>query len=140
MKEPVERTIDGRVYTFYRMSPMKSVEMIPKILNLLGPGLVEALNSKGLVGDVNVGALVGGLFGKLDSNNLKDIVNGMLEQVHAKGKGEVSQHFDELFTGDVKHLFKVVFEAMKVEYSCFFVGLPGFDGVIKAFRGMTQDQ
>jgi len=124
-REAVEKDIDGEVYTFYQMKPRKSLKVLVKIFKLVGASIGKA--AEGMAGketesilDIDIGAIMGLLADRLDETETEQVIDLLLEQVHHKGKGEVSKAFDDLFTGRMSHLLKVAGAAMEVEYADFF--------------------
>lgn len=133
-RETVEKDIDGEVYTFYQMDPMTSVVILTKILRIIATPVGKATEQiaksgidnivdadvEEIVGKMNIGSIIGSLCDRLDENEVRQIIIAMLEQVHHKGKGEVSKCFNTHFKGRISHLLKVVGAAMEVEYADFF--------------------
>lgn len=133
-REVVEKTIDEEVYTFHQMDPMTSVMILTKILRIVGGSIGNATQQMAesdignfmdaevgdIVKKVNIGSIVATLCDRLDENDIRQIIITMMEQVHCKGKGEVSKCFSVHFKGRVSHLLKVVGAALEVEYADFF--------------------
>ena len=51
-----------------------------------------------------------------------EIIESVLSQTICEGAGDIGGKIDEHFKGDIPHLFKVVFESIKVEYGSFLAG------------------
>lgn len=135
-REAVEKTIDEEVYTFHQMKPRKSLKVLIKLFKLIGASIgkaAEGMQNKDVESildiDIDIGAIMGLLADRLDETETEQIIDLMLEQVAHKGKGEVSNAFDDLFTGRMSHLLKVVGAAMEVEYADFF----GEGSVVQGF-------
>ncbi len=132
MREPVEKTIDGEQYTFCQLPPKKSLKLLTRIVRIIGAPLGAALDGiKGtgdvrtaLETDINISMIVSALCDRLDENEVEAIVDTLLSQVIHAGQGEVSKRFDVLFSGRLGHLFKVLAEALKVEYGDFLADMP----------------
>lgn len=135
-KKEVEREIDGEVYTFHMLKPRKSLTLLTKIVKLLGPSIGKAFSKEVKVkeilnADINIGDAVIEFSSKLDDDRVQYIIDVLLTQVIHHGKGTLSNEvaYDELFSGRLKHLFKVVTKAMEVQYADFF-GDEDFLGIL----------
>ena len=141
--KPIEKTIDGVAYTFYYLKPRISFAVLSKIVKIIGPALGSTLENvpdediaKIKEGDldVNLGELNFSKVVKLflenfSTNEVQQIVDTLLEQV-LYNKGNVLAHYDDLFTGRLKHLFKVVKIALGVQYADFFEGSSVTSGLL----------
>jgi len=123
----IEKEIDGEVYSFFMLRPRKSLSLLSKIVKLLGPSIGKAFSTEVKVKDImdaniNIGDSVIAFSNQFDDDRVQNIIDILLSQVHHKGKGELSNDavYDELFSGKIKHLFKVVLKAMEVQYADFF--------------------
>jgi hypothetical protein len=133
MRNPVEVMIDGQQYTFCQLPPKRSLKLMTRIIRIIGAPLGAALNNvkSGQVdirammnADIDFSVIVSALCDRLDENEVESIVDELLSQVLHAGKGEVSKQFDALFGGRLPHLFKVLAQALKVEYGDFLAGMP----------------
>lgn len=126
-RQPIEKIIDGEQYTFYFLDPRTSIELLTRIANIIIPSI-----SSGYKGDININvimdskidinSIVTELFKKINSNEILSIIDVLFTQVIHKGEGKLSDRivFNKLFTGSLKHLFKVVKEALEAQYADFF--------------------
>ena len=133
MRNPVEVMIDNEQYTFCQMPPKRSLRLMTKIIRIVGAPLGAALNgikadqvdiAALLEADLDFSMIVTALCDRLDENEVEAIVDELLSQVLHAGQGEVSKKFDVIFAGRLPHLFKVVGQALKVEYGDFLADVP----------------
>ena len=141
MREPVEKTIDGEQYTFCQLPPKKSLKLLMRLLRIVGPTMGVAMDgARGgrvdvktlLEADIDIARIVSTLCERLDENEVEAIVDGLLSQTIHAGNGEVSKRFDVLFGGRLPHLFKVLAEALRVEYGDFLAAGPALNAFLKA--------
>ena len=137
-REPIKKSIDGRQYTFYQLPPRKSLRLLIRIFKIIGSPLGNAFDNidpkeKDSILDknFNLGQVVSGLCDRMDVVEVESIIDELLSQVIQDGTGEVSNHFDEIFSGQIAHLFKVVYASMEAEYSDFFDGKSVLQGFLK---------
>lgn len=135
-KKAIEKEIDGEIYSFYMLKPRKSLSLLTKIIKLLGSSIGKAFSTEVKVreildANINIGNAVIEFSDKFDDDRVQHIIDVLLSQVHHHGMGElsVSTTYDELFSGKLKHLFKVVLKAMEVQYADFF-GDEDFLGIL----------
>ena len=133
MRNPVEVMINNEQYTFCQMPPKRSLRLMTKIIRIVGAPLGAALNgikadqvdiAALLEADLDFSMIVTALCDRLDENEVEAIVDELLSQVLHAGQGEVSKQFDVIFAGRLPHLFKVVGQALKVEYGDFLADVP----------------
>jgi hypothetical protein len=133
MRNPVEVNIDGEQYTFCQLPPKRSLKLMTRIIRIIGGPLGAALNgvNTGRVdmamlmnADIDFSMIVTALCDRLDENEVEAIVDELLSQVLHAGTGEVSKKFDVHFAGRLPHLFKMLAQALKVEYGDFLAGMP----------------
>ncbi len=133
MRNPVEVMIDGEEYTFCQLPPKRSLKLMTRIVKIVGAPLGAALNGtkSGQVdlkavmeADIDLSLIVTALCDRLDENEVEAIIDELLSQVIHVGSGEVSKKFDAHFAGRLPHLFKVVGQALKVEYGDFLAAVP----------------
>jgi len=127
-KQFVEKTIDGETYLFFYLRPRISVSLLGRISKIIGPTLGAALPEKDIKiseimdMDISIGNITKIFFDRLDCNEIQDLIDVLFTQVSHKGKGPLSQEntYDELFSGKLKHLAKVVGISLEVQYGDFF--------------------
>jgi hypothetical protein len=137
MKQEQTHTIDEEKYTFYQMNPEESLRLLTKLAKLLGMSMGKALSGNNvdsmetvLGTNIDVGTLIEGIAGRLDEDEVMNIVKMSLSQVTHAGQGEVSSAFNDLFKGRIGHMLKVVAMSLKVEYSDFFGGSLDLKGLV----------
>lgn len=139
MRNPVEMMIDGEQYTFCQLPPKRSLKLMTRIIKIVGAPLGAALNGakSGQVdlkavmeADIDLSMIVTALCDRLDENEVEAIVDELLSQVIHVGGGEVSKKFDAHFAGRLPHLFKVVGQALKVEYGDFLAAVPDLSALL----------
>ena len=133
----VRKTIDGETYVFTYLSPRKSLALLTEITKLIGPAIGSMCGGDEEVEerDINMGDAARLLCERLDNDNVQSMINTLLSQVTHEGKGDVLKSFDIIFTGKIKHLFKVVFASLEVQYADFFDG----KGVIEGLKDLAKD-
>jgi hypothetical protein len=126
-RQPIEKEIDGEQYTFCFLNPRLSIDLLTRIAHIIVPSI-----SSGYKGDIDINtimdskidinSIVTELFKKINSNEILSIIDVLFTQVIHKGEGRLSDRiaFDKLFTGNLKHLFKVVKESLEAQYADFF--------------------
>jgi hypothetical protein len=144
MRDPVEKTIDGEQYTFCQLPPKKSLKLLTRLVRIVGPSVGAAMGGHADISvvlgqEINFEKIVSAICGRLDENEVESIVDDLLSQVIHNGQGEVSKKFDVIFGGRLPHLFKVVGEALRVEYGDFLAGMPDLKSVIQR-AGTIQGQ
>lgn len=132
MKDVVRSTIDGKEYLFYQLTPKKAFKVLSWVTRKLGKPLGGIFAS---FGSVDFSKDVSNL--KLDSAKLADALAGLFEGLAEEdeniAKIEVllssvefsgsSLNFDHPnFQGDTKHLLKVIWKALEVNFSDFLGG------------------
>jgi len=138
MRTPVELTIDGEQYTFCQLPPKRSLKLLTRIMRIVGGPLGASFKGgkPALDADIDLSVVVTALCDRLDENEVEAIVDELLSQVICAGRGEISRQFDAHFAGRLPHLFKVLGQAIRVEYGDFLAGLPDL-GAVLARAGMT---
>ena len=128
-KKFVEKEIDGEVYIFHMLRPRISVALLSKIVRLLGPSLGKAFPNEVKIKEIfdvniNIGDAIITFSDKFDDIRVQEMIDVLFSQIQHKGEGALSDDtvYDKLFAGRIKHLFKVVFKAMEVQYADFLEG------------------
>lgn len=119
--------IDGRTYEFYHMSPRTSVKILTRLLKLIGHPMGAAMSAakgKKSILDVELKTdllekIVTGLFDNLEEDMVLDTIETLMGPVMCEGK-QVGKAFDTHFQGEIGHLMKVTWEALKANYDDFF--------------------
>ena len=134
MKNEDERIIDDETYTFYQMGAIKSHSLLLKIVKIVGPAFGEMVDStdkdgtgkdgiEGLLdADIDMTAVMEGLFERADESTVLKIITTLLNQVIHSGTGELKTEaiIDTHFKGKLPHMYKVVFASAEVQYGDFF--------------------
>ncbi len=148
-----KRKIDGREYSFGRLSPLKAVALLLKMTNMLGTSLKDGFTTnKELEGlfdaDINIGTIIANLAGKLNSEMFNELAVEILSQTlynHDDIGGPIdSEERIEIVFADtgIGHLFAVIQVAVEIEYKGFFFERLGLGSLIKKLKekkkSMTQ--
>jgi len=142
-----EITIDDEEYMFTMLKPRVSLSLLTKLLKLLGPSLGKAfpntIKIKQLLdADINVGSALIELSNKITYEENQTIIDTLFTQVSHKGQGTLSniKAYDELFSGRILHLFKVVKTALEVQYADFLEGRDALETLIsKSKETLSQE-
>lgn len=128
-KRFIEKEIDGETYIFYMLKPRISLALLTKLFKMIGPGIGKAFPGKiktkdVLDSEVDIGSLIKELSDRMSYENIIEIVDILFTQVNHKGEGNLLEGFafDNLFSGRLSHLSKVVFAALGVQYADFLQG------------------
>ena len=131
-----EKEIDGELYIFTMLRPRVSISLLKRIIKLFGPTIgktfPEAIKIKDILdANIHIGDALTEFSERLDDKEVQDMIDILFTQVQHKGEGILSNQlaFDNLFTGRIKHLFKVVLKAVEVQYADF---LPEGEDPLKA--------
>lgn len=152
MRELVKKQIDGITYEFGMFTPRKSIRMLTRLARILGgPFSMMFGKSDGtpiMERDITDDALSGAiqsLVTRLDEQEVENIIIEFMEQVNiikkegsaqsVNAKDAFDAHFME--TG-IAHLFKVLIESVKVQYSDFFVDGGGIAKFVRQGSRPTQ--
>lgn len=124
MRHTHQKQIDGITWTVNDFSATEGLRLLTRLTNLCGGPLgkaVQALPRDRSVLDAELlsvdllGAAVSELAGRLDENEIVELVRRILGCTLADGK-EASPQFDILFQGRYGTLFKVVLFALESNY------------------------
>jgi hypothetical protein len=128
-KKYKEIKIGNEEYIFTMLKPRISISLLTKIIRIIGPSLGKAFPNEIkikniLEADINIGNSIIEFSNKLDDLQIQEIINILFTQVQHKGEGKLSNElaFNNLFSGKLKHLFKVVKAALEVQYADFLEG------------------
>jgi len=124
-----EKKIDGEFYIFTMLKPRISLSLLSRIIKIIGPPLGKAFSSKIKVkeildAEINIGESIIELADRFNDTEIQDIIDILFTQITHKGEGALSQQptYEKLFSGKLKHLFKVVKVALEVQYADFLEG------------------
>jgi len=130
-KEPVEKIIEGEEYTFYYLDPDTSIDVLEKIIKLIGPSIGSAfskeenINIKDIMNlNINIGDAIATLSHNISAKETKYIIKILCKNIFCKGRGKLSDIvvYNDLFTGNLKLLFKILVIAFEVQYGDFLEG------------------
>jgi len=144
-KQFIEKIIDGETYLFFYLRPRNSVSLLGRISKIIGPTLGAALPEEDIKisdimdVDISIGNITRVFFDRLDCNEIQEIIDVLFTQVSHKGKGPLSQDntYDDLFSGKLKHLAKVVGASLEVQYGDFFGGKSVMEGLLERAKRDT---
>lgn len=104
--------IDGLVYTSTKLAASDGLELWPRLMALVGPGVARAV-AVGDTGDFDL-AIMFAIAEKAASDGLLPTVRDLLRRMQCnqlystKKEGDVLSDFDEHFSGEYAHLLKVL--------------------------------
>jgi len=134
-REPIEKNIDEFKFIFYQLPPRKSLNLMLRMLQILGSplggGFAKSNRENLLDSDIDLGKIVTALCERINIGEVEFIINELISQVICEGQGEVLKNFDSIFAGRLPLLFKVVYEMLNIEYSAFFVGKSAFQSFLR---------
>ena len=144
MRELIEKTVDGEVYSFSQFGAKKSLRMLIKISKIVGKPLSLAFASAegpGKLSDktVNPNTLaqaVEALMERMDEDEVISILESLTSGDACLCNGK-KVDFNGHYEGNLSHMFKVLKAALEVQYGNFFdalseylsLGTPGMAGV-----------
>lgn len=143
MRETIEKSIDGKDYTFGQFGAEQSIKVLVRLVKLGGPAVAQMLSS-GKDGvslleqntkDMDIGSALMEFCGRLEEDLVVNTIKEFMSQVIYKSKGDeaggpVNNIFDAHFSGNIFHMFKVFAAALGVQYSDFFDAIGGVQGLM----------
>jgi hypothetical protein len=153
MREEKQKTIEGIGYTFFRHMPKSSFKLFNRLMKIIAPtiaaGVGESASFKDAYDkDINLADAVKVLCSRMDEQEIDDIVGIILSKVthngstekSIKGAGNCRDNFDAAFMGQsVVHIYKVILQALKVEYDTFFGEGVGIGAIVEKAKGMIRE-
>lgn len=132
---PHEKAIEGKLFTVFKLPPLKSQAVLLSVLKMVAPAMGAAAKGvKDIDADVALteidfdpGVVAGGLgalLASLDPVALETLCNTMAEASLVDGK-KLSVHFDLTFQDDLTIMYRWLWYAMGVQWGNFFDWLPG---------------
>jgi hypothetical protein len=138
-----EHIIDNEKYIFYMLKPRISLSLLTKLIKIIGPGIGKAFPSSIkakdiLETDIDIGSLFHELSNKIDEKEVQEIIDILFSQVMHSGEGELlkGMAYDNLFSGRIKHLLKVVLKALEVQYNDFLAGRDPLEALVEESKKM----
>lgn len=146
-KQPQEITIDGETYIFAMLKPRFSSPLLVRVLRILAPSMGKAYSGpiklkEILDTPIDIGAAITELSLRLNEKEVQEIIDLLFTQVIHKGHGSLSNEavIDELFSGRIKHMFKVVKTALEVQYADFLEGRDLLQAVQEESKKMIPNE
>ena len=128
-RESTTKMIDGEEYSFHQLGAVKSNKLLWRLKRIVGPSLAGMLNGvKGgngledlLSADVDFEEILNGFYERATESEVEYVTSTLLSQVAHKGDGALDSDgkIDMHFTGALSRMYKVLWEALKHEYSDF---------------------
>ena len=144
-KETTSKTIDGEEYTFHQLGAVKSNKLLWRLKRIVGPSLAALLNGAGkdkglesiLNSEVDFEEILNGFYERATETEVDYVTSTLLSQVHHSGVGPLDNNgkIDLHFTGALSRMYKVLWEALKHEYSDFL----GEGGIVASLSKKVQD-
>lgn len=142
MIEDKQTELDGHKVQITAFTAMKAVRLKFKYINLLGPGLFNTLKgAKKLEGsimesDISGEGIAEGLekiLNKLSEDKFEQLMLELLQNVKVDGLsvGDLAG-FNQVFSGNVALIYRVIWEVLKFNYGSFFV----VGGIGQAIKGI----
>ena len=151
-KETTSKTIDGEEYTFHQLGAVKSNKLLWRLKRIVGPSLAALLNGangddkdKGKVkgikdilnSEVDFEEILNGFYERATEAEVEYVTSTLLSQVMHTGDGNLGESgkIDLHFTGALSRMYKVLWEALKHEYSDFL----GESGIVAGLSKKVSD-
>ena len=143
-KETTSKTIDGEEYTFHQLGAVKSNKLLWRLKRIVGPSLAALLNgAKGegvaaiMEADVDFEEILNGFYERATEAEVEYVTSTLLSQVIHTGDGNLGESgkIDLHFTGALSRMYKVLWEALKHEYSDFL----GEGGIVASLSKKVSD-
>lgn len=139
-KESTTKTIDDEEYTFHQLGAVKSNKLLWRLKRIVGPSLAALLNGAGkdkglesiLNSEVDFEEILNGFYERATEAEVDYVTSTLLSQVIHTGDGNLSDSgkIDIHFTGALSRMYKVLWEALKHEYSDFL----GEGGIVASLK------
>lgn len=135
-RETITKNIEGEDYTFYQLGAIASNRLIWKLKRIIGPSVLGLFNNvkgdgaddvgklikKLMESNVDLEKLAEGFYERATEAEVDYVTSRLLSQVHHSGQGALDSEgkIDAHFSGSLPRMYKVLWEALKHEYSDFF--------------------
>lgn len=136
MIETKEKTIldghgKGHKYQVTQFAGMRGLRLATRLVQLVGPGLGEAMDlagkgglSKLLDSDINLSDVVKELVGQLDEDRVVNLVADLMASTHRDGKDMSNlAEFDAAYAANYGELFRALQFVLEVNYGNFLGAL-----------------
>jgi len=133
------RKVNGKSYQFFKLPVKKSIRILIRLAKIIGVSVGKALSTedikkeinkkktaqkKGglLETDIDIGGFIDGLTGRLDEDEVIEIIEEILQFIHQHVKNQDYKKIDlEIdFQDNLGDLVGVIKEALLINYSDFF--------------------
>jgi len=146
-KQIVKKEIDGAKFTFYYLIPRISTKLLIRLIKIIGPSFGKAfpdsdVKLKDIADiDIQIGPAVDALICRFDEDEVQDIIDILLATVLHEGQGNLGEEAarNELFTGNLSFMFKVVGAALEVQYTDFFGGKLELKNIIQKTKEIIKE-
>ena len=138
-REITTKVIDGETYEFYQLGAVASNKLLWRLKRIVGPSLAGLLNgAKGeglesiMDSDVDFEEILNGFYDRATEAEVEYVTSTLLSQVAHSGDGNFDSigKIDKHFTGALSRMYKVLWEALKHEYSDFL----GEGGIVASLK------
>lgn len=138
----IETSEGTKTFEVTQLTAIRSVRMLTRIGNLLGPALKEM---KGAAPDLAQpdalkmlgAAAIGDLLSRLNENDVEKLLRDLFETVTVEG-APVKSQLDMLFAGNVAGMFKLAAFCLQVNFGDFFSALGGLVKQAKPASALTK--
>lgn len=138
----IDKTIDGKKYTFTMFGSEQSVKVMVRLFKLGGPSIAKLVSGgKDLktildqnTDDFDLGLALMEFCDRISEDIVVDTIKEFMTQVTYNSEdngGLVSKMFDAHFSGNILHMFKVLGAALEVQYKDFFGAIGDVQGLLK---------
>lgn len=133
-------SVDGIDYEIGALPIAQSIKVLTRVIKILGKsvGKAEGISNIGDVLDSSVDSSITKIIGAFSEQLEEEIVLKTIKELLSQSwrlegdkKIRLENSFDKLFSGKLFHMFKVVTECFKHNYSDFLDGLPSMKGILK---------
>lgn len=114
--------IDEEAYVIEQFLGKKSLKVFSRLLKFMGVPMSKALNGMDKDFELVVPEMMAALVERLDEDEVEGIVGDLLSCVTQRNV-QVWSDFDMRFQGRLGHVFKLLVEVVKYQYSDFFAVL-----------------
>lgn len=155
MIEPRNETIDGIEFYFQPLPAFTALKLDKQIISLIAPALggLDSLDNLSLDTDINLKVITQGIGKALDSFDSEEYEKFILSllsfTLHIPGDGKNTpqpidkQKFDQLFTGNLQTVYKLIFAVMKYNKFLPFVlgeGGPGMKKILSLLEKTKKEK
>lgn len=142
-----EKEINGNMYYVRPFPPLEALGLLGDLQVIVSSGIGKAVDEDGnntnvLDKNINVGAVIAGIGQNLKGSKLVEMAQRIVNQDYVSVKCVDADDavrldkkvFNNLFTGQLKTLFKVMYFVLEVNYADFFEDVPDLTGLLKKLQ------